>query len=73
MHKVITRQGWCLTLHLTAYAQALTAGLKALKVLGITGIAVDLHWGLVEGSEPGSYNWKGYRQVTDSCNRFPPC
>ena len=43
--------------------QALSAGLKALKVLGITGIAVELHWGLVEGSEPGVYDWSGYRTL----------
>lgn len=29
-------------------SQALGAGVKALKVLGITGIAVDIYWGLVE-------------------------
>lgn len=39
------------------------AGLKALKVLGVTGIAVDIWWGLVEKSEPGVYDWKGYKQL----------
>lgn len=46
-----------------AYAEALSAGIKALRVLGITGIAVDVHWGLVERSEVGSYNWSGYRTL----------
>jgi hypothetical protein len=39
----------------------LSAGLKALKVLGITGISLDIYWGLVESEEPGAYNWNGYR------------
>ena len=41
----------------------MSAGLKALKVLGITGIALELHWGLVECSDPGVYNWSGYRTL----------
>ncbi len=33
-------------------------------MLGITGISVDLHWGLIEvGAEPGSYNWSGYKTL----------
>ncbi|KAG1677028.1 hypothetical protein FOA52_001197 [Chlamydomonas sp. UWO 241] len=46
-----------------AYPEALSAGLKALKVLGITGVSVDVHWGLVEGKEPGVYDWTGYRNL----------
>lgn len=43
--------------------QALSSGLKALKALGgVTGIAVDVHWGLVEGKE-GGFNWAGYRTL----------
>jgi len=46
-----------------AYPEALSAGLKALRVLGVYGVSVDLHWGLVEGPEPGEYTWSGYRQL----------
>jgi len=49
--------------NLLTYAEALRAGLKALKVLGVTGIAVDVFWGLVEGREPGVYNWSGYKNL----------
>ncbi|GAX73096.1 hypothetical protein CEUSTIGMA_g549.t1 [Chlamydomonas eustigma] len=53
-----------------AYMEALSAGLRALKVLGITGIAVDIHWGLVEGAEPGIYNWTGYRALVRLISDF---
>lgn len=42
--------------------QALSAALKALKVLGVNGISVDLHWGLVESRE-GVYDWTGTRAL----------
>lgn len=42
----------CLHGHMHARSlQALSAGLKALRVLGINGVSVEVHWGLVEVSE----------------------
>ena len=43
--------------------QALRSGLRALKAVGVSGVSVDVHWGLVEGKEPGSYDWAAYKQL----------
>jgi len=44
------------------YGEALRVGLKALKLLGIQGITVDIYWGLVE-KKPQQYDWQGYRSL----------
>ena len=63
---IILQTAWALInndMILLVRQQALSAGLKALKVLGITGISLDIYWGLVESGEPGVYNWSGYRTL----------
>lgn len=36
--------------------------LKNLKVMGVRGISVEIHWGLVE-SDMGVFDWGGYRAL----------
>ncbi|XP_031480153.1 inactive beta-amylase 4, chloroplastic isoform X2 [Nymphaea colorata] len=43
--------------------KALTMSLKALKLAGVHGIAVEVWWGLVERSSPFSYNWFMYEEL----------
>mmetsp|Transcript_23478 Transcript_23478/g.64729 ORF Transcript_23478/g.64729 Transcript_23478/m.64729 type:complete len:526 (-) Transcript_23478:1867-3444(-) len=43
---------------------ALLRNLRALKSLnGVSGIAVDIYWGLVEDAGPKEYNWSRYKQL----------
>lgn len=46
-----------------AHPEALRAGLKALKCTGVNGVVVEVWWGLVEGQQPGRYDWSGYVQL----------
>ncbi|KAL6754056.1 beta-amylase [Haematococcus lacustris] len=34
-----------------------------MKLLGVSGISVDVFWGAVEGSGPEQYQWSGYSQL----------
>ncbi|XP_058115214.1 inactive beta-amylase 4, chloroplastic isoform X2 [Magnolia sinica] len=43
--------------------KALTMSLKALKLAGVHGIAVEVWWGLVERSSPFTYNWFLYEEL----------
>lgn len=43
--------------------KALTISLKALKLAGIHGIAVEVWWGVVEGTSPLAYNWSVYEDL----------
>ncbi|KAM7498995.1 hypothetical protein LguiA_023409 [Lonicera macranthoides] len=42
--------------------KALTISLKALKLAGVHGIAVEVWWGIVESS-PSAYNWSLYEDL----------
>jgi beta-amylase len=42
--------------------QAVLAGLKALKVLGVWGVSLEIDWGAAEPA-PRQYNWAAYRPV----------
>jgi beta-amylase len=44
-------------------AQALHAGLRALRSVGVDGVAVDVWWGVVEAKGPGQYDWSAYRAL----------
>lgn len=44
-----------------AYPAALNAGIRAVASLGVTGVVVCVHWGIVESDKPHSYDWSGYR------------
>ncbi|WOH04143.1 hypothetical protein DCAR_0623551 [Daucus carota subsp. sativus] len=43
--------------------KALTISLKALKLAGVHGIAVEVWWGIVEGTSPLAYNWSLYEDL----------
>ncbi|CAI0626953.1 unnamed protein product [Linum tenue] len=51
--------------HSVNHARAITAGLKALKLLGVEGVEVPVWWGLVEKEEMGEYEWSGYLAVAE--------
>ncbi|KAL5701371.1 beta-amylase [Ranunculus cassubicifolius] len=42
------------------HARAITAGLKALKLLGCEGVEIPVWWGIVEKEAMGKYEWSGY-------------
>lgn len=43
--------------------KALTISLKALKLAGVHGIAVEVWWGIVERFFPHAYNWSLYEEL----------
>ncbi|CAI0378802.1 unnamed protein product [Linum tenue] len=43
--------------------KALTVSLKALKLAGVHGIAVEVWWGIVERFAPLEYNWRLYEDL----------
>ncbi|XP_031482039.1 beta-amylase 1, chloroplastic-like [Nymphaea colorata] len=49
--------------------KAMNASLMALKSAGVEGVMVDVWWGLVEGQEPGRYNWSGYAELFEMARR----
>ncbi|KAL9810780.1 Inactive beta-amylase 9 [Arabidopsis thaliana] len=47
------------------HLKAITAGLKALKLLGVEGIELPIFWGVVEKEAAGKYEWSGYLAVAE--------
>ncbi|KFK27522.1 hypothetical protein AALP_AA8G394100 [Arabis alpina] len=47
------------------HMKAITAGLKALKLLGVEGIELPIFWGVVEKEAAGKYEWSGYLAVAE--------
>lgn len=47
------------------HARAITAGLKALKLLGVEGVELPVWWGIVEQEAMGKYEWSGYLAVAE--------
>ena len=45
--------------------KALNAGMRALKSVGVTGVMVDVWWGVVEADGPGQYDWSAYIALVD--------
>ncbi|GAB4845958.1 Inactive beta-amylase 4, chloroplastic [Ancistrocladus abbreviatus] len=43
--------------------KALSISLKALKLAGVHGIAVEVWWGIVERASPFAYNWSLYEDL----------
>ncbi|ONI13751.1 hypothetical protein PRUPE_4G243300 [Prunus persica] len=43
--------------------KALTVALRALKLAGVHGIAVEVWWGIVERSSPLAYDWSLYEEL----------
>lgn len=42
------------------HARAISAGLKALKLLGVDGVELPVWWGVAEKEAMGKYQWSGY-------------
>ncbi|KAL9266784.1 Inactive beta-amylase 9-like protein [Drosera capensis] len=51
--------------HTVNHAKAITAGLKALKLMGVDGVELPVWWGLVERDSLGKYEWSGYLAVAE--------
>ncbi|CAN6469274.1 unnamed protein product [Victoria cruziana] len=47
------------------HAKAIATGLKALKLLGVTGVSLPVWWGIVENEEAGKYNWSAYQSLAE--------
>ena len=47
------------------HARAIAAGLKALKLLGVTGVELPVWWGVVEKDAMGKYEWSAYHSLVD--------
>mmetsp|Transcript_7007 Transcript_7007/g.17898 ORF Transcript_7007/g.17898 Transcript_7007/m.17898 type:complete len:585 (-) Transcript_7007:109-1863(-) len=45
--------------------KALNESLQRLKNTGVTGVMVDVWWGMVEASEPGKYNFDPYLELLE--------
>jgi len=43
--------------------KALSVSLKALKLAGVHGIAVEVWWGIVERTSPLAYDWSLYEEL----------
>ncbi|CAH8275651.1 unnamed protein product [Arabidopsis lyrata] len=48
------------------HLKAITAGLKALKLLGVEGIELPIFWGVVEKEAAGKYKWSRYLAVAET-------
>lgn len=47
------------------HIKALNAGMRALRQVGVTGVMVDVWWGVVEAEGPGKYDWSAYKALFD--------
>ncbi|KAF3779552.1 Inactive beta-amylase 9 [Nymphaea thermarum] len=47
------------------HTKAIATGLKALKLLGVTGVSLPVWWGIVENEEAGKYNWSAYQSLAE--------
>ncbi|KAJ8767545.1 hypothetical protein K2173_017614 [Erythroxylum novogranatense] len=47
------------------HARAITAGLKALKLLGVEGVELPVWWGIAEKECKGKYEWSGYLAIAE--------
>lgn len=43
--------------------QALKAGLRAVRLLGVVGVVLEVYWGAVEHDNPQEYDWAAYKEV----------
>ncbi|XP_051133223.1 beta-amylase 1, chloroplastic-like [Andrographis paniculata] len=55
--------------HTVNRKKAMNASLQALKSAGVEGIMMDVWWGLVEGENPGEYNWGGYSDLLEMAKK----
>ncbi|KAF2311005.1 hypothetical protein GH714_019016 [Hevea brasiliensis] len=47
------------------HAKAISAGLKALKLLGVEGVEMPVWWGIAEKEAMGKYKWEGYLTLAE--------
>lgn len=47
------------------HAKAISAGLKALKLLGVEGVELPVWWGIVEKEAMGEYDWSSYLALAE--------
>lgn len=50
--------------------RAMAASLAALASAGVTGVAVELWWGVVERGVPREYDWAGYLDLVAMARRY---
>lgn len=46
-----------------SYYEALRSGLKAMHALGVSGVVVEVFWGVVEAAGPREYDWSTYQHL----------
>ncbi|KAL8171291.1 hypothetical protein V2J09_023095 [Rumex salicifolius] len=51
------------------HTKAISAGLNALKLMGIDGVELPIWWGVVE-KEAGDYDWSAYLQLIESIHNM---
>ncbi|KAL4564822.1 hypothetical protein LXL04_028894 [Taraxacum kok-saghyz] len=51
--------------HAINHSRAISAGLRALKLLGVEGVELPIWWGVVEKEAMGKYEWSGYRTLVE--------
>ncbi|VVA96187.1 unnamed protein product [Arabis nemorensis] len=47
------------------HEKAITAGLRALKLLGVEGVELPIFWGVAERESSGKYQWSGYLAIAE--------
>lgn len=52
------------------HARAISAGLKALKLLGIDGVELPVWWGIAEKDKSGKYDWTGYLVLAEMVQKL---
>lgn len=43
---------------------------RALAMVGVEGVVMEVWWGLVERVAPGVYNWRGYMEIVALARRM---
>lgn len=49
--------------------KSLTQSFRALALVGVEGVVMEVWWGLVERDQPNVYNWKGYLEIVALARR----
>ncbi|XP_021727125.1 inactive beta-amylase 9-like [Chenopodium quinoa] len=52
------------------HERAITAGLKALKLMGVDGVELPVWWGIVEKDAMGKYDWSGYLAIAEMVHKL---
>ena len=46
-------------------ARGIEAGIRAVKLLGVDGVELQVFWSVVQPESPNRFSWAGYRAVAD--------